>query len=281
MKKIESKLNGFCPGVKFCIDKTYNILNDNDKIYALGKLIHNDLVINNLEKKGLIVVNDIKEVPNNETVIFRTHGETLNNYLECEKKNIKVIDLTCGKVKRIHNLIKKNNDSIILIIGKKLHPEVIVHQSYARNSYVIEKIDDVILSKKYCDNLSIKKVFYVVQTTFNNLLFNDIYEKIKEVYSDYNIDGINTICNVTSTRQLEVISISKKSSKVLIIGDKHSSNTNELYNIAKKYCKKVYFISSEKDLDKIVFSDNDIVGIIGGASTPKELIDEIKKEKSI
>ncbi len=277
MRIIEGKENGFCFGVQRSINKTKNLLKDKELIYALGDLVHNEEVINELKQEGLIVVQDLGDVPKNNKVIFRAHGETLENYQKAQERNLEVIDLTCGKVKRIHRIIQDNNtDNYILIIGKKTHPEVIGHTSYAKNYSVIENISDISLSKESFNKSNLKNIYYVVQTTFNSEKFQEILKEVKKVYQDISINGVNTICETTINRQREVLDIAKKATKVIIVGDKNSSNTKELFNLAKKNNQEVFLILHKKELKEISLKDSDIVGIIGGASTSIEMINEIK-----
>ena len=277
MRIIEGKENGFCFGVQRSINKTKNLLKDKELIYALGDLVHNEEVINELKQEGLIVVQDLGDVPKNNKVIFRAHGETLENYQKAQERNLEVIDLTCGKVKRIHRIIQNNSDNnFILIIGKKTHPEVIGHISYAKNYSVIENISDISLSKESFNKSNLKNIYYVVQTTFNSEKFQEILKEVKKVYQDISINGVNTICETTINRQREVLDIAKKATKVIIVGDRKSSNTKELFNLAKENNSEVYLILQKEELKEISLKDSDIVGIIGGASTSIEMINEIK-----
>ena len=271
---IVSKSSGFCNGVNYTITKTLEMLKqNNEKIYALGELVHNSLVLDNLKNNGLIIVEDLNKVPNNTKVIFRAHGETVENYELANSKKLDVIDLTCGKVMLIHNKIRKHNDCFILIIGKKSHPEVIGHISYANHGFIIEDESDIDKSFIEYQKSNLSKVYIVVQTTFNTNKFNYLVNKIKDKYLDILID--NTICNATEIRQKEVIELSSKVNKMIIIGGKNSSNTKELYVLACNNCPNVYLIENVMELDKIDFNKNDIVGISAGASTPKELIDSV------
>ena len=273
MELIIGKYSGFCNGVKYTVDCARNLL-DNNIIYSLGDIVHNEIVINELKSKGLIVKNSIDEIPNNSKVIIRAHGEIVDTYKKAKEKNIELIDLTCGKVKLIHNKILNKNNCFVIIIGKKNHPETIAHKSYSNNSFVIESIDEV---KNAYDNYlnSGKNMVYVVaQTTFNSDLFDKIVDNIKEVFNT-NIYVDKTICNATSIRQNETKEIAKVVNKMIIIGGKNSSNTKELAIIAKEYCNNTFLIQTSKDLDNEMFNNNDIIGITAGASTPEEVINDV------
>ena len=279
MKIIEGKLSGFCDGVSNTINKAKKAIEENKKVYCLGEIVHNEKVVEILEKEGMITVYDIDEVPSKSKLIFRAHGEPKETYEKAQKKNIDIIDLTCGKVRAIHiNVDREKTESFIIIIGKKTHPETIGTKSFAGTySYVIQDESDILLAYKEYINSNLKKVYVVVQTTFSNLKYNALTQKIKKVFKEAEINIKNTICNATENRQKEVYEISKKVDEMLIIGGKHSSNTKELANIAEKNCKKVYLIQQTEDLKDIKFEKNEIIGIVTGASTPKEMVEELKQ----
>ena len=276
MQIIVGKYCGFCAGVNYCVAKAEEtISNSKENIYCLGEIIHNESVIADLESKGMITVNNIDEVPDNSKVIFRAHGEAKEVYEKAQAKNLDILDLTCGKVRIIHNKVEKNNDKFVIIIGKKTHPEVIGTKGYTINSYVIETEEDIEPSYKAFKESKLKKVYIVAQTTFNEPKFLEYLDKIKELYKDTELIIDNTICDATKNRQDEVTTISKQVNKIIIIGGKHSSNTKELANIALNYCPNVYLIQTVEDLKEYSFNEEDIVGVTAGASTPKELIRDV------
>jgi len=271
------KLCGFCAGVNYTIQKATELLEEtHDKIYCLGEIIHNERVINKLENMGMITVNSLAEIPEHSKVIFRAHGEAKHVYEEAEKRNLEVIDLTCGKVRLVHTKVEKGAlDSFVIIIGKKSHPETIGTLGYAGdNSYVIEKEEDFNDLEEAFAKSKLNKVYIVAQTTFNDLLFAEYIDKIKELL-DAEIIVDNTICAATRNRQEEVLEMSKNVDKMIIIGGKHSSNTKELAIIAEKNCNNIFLVQELDDLMSVEFNENDKVGITAGASTPGESIDEI------
>ena len=274
MKLIIGKMCGFCAGVNYTINNTLELLNKEDKLYCLGEIIHNERVINKLENMGMITVNSLDEIPPHSKVIFRAHGEAKHVYEEASKKQLEVIDLTCGKVRLIHTKVEKEADSFIIIIGKKSHPETIGTLGYANNSYVIEKEEDFNNLQEAFTKSKLNKVYVVAQTTFNDLLFLEYVNKIKELLNtDIIVD--NTICDATRNRQQEVLEMSKDVDKMIIIGGKHSSNTKELATVAETNCSNIYLVQELEDLKDVEFTEKDKVGVTAGASTPQESIDEI------
>ena len=277
MEIIVGKLCGFCAGVNYTVKKATELLEQtNENIYCLGEIIHNERVINKLEKMGMITVNSLDEIPEYSKVIFRAHGEAKHVYEEAEKKHLEIIDLTCGKVRLVHNKVEKaSSDDFVIIIGKKSHPETIGTLGYAgKNSYVIESEEDFNNLKEAYTNSKLNKVYIVAQTTFNDLLFAEYIDKIKKLL-DAEIIVDNTICAATRNRQEETLEMSAHVDKMIIIGGKHSSNTKELATVAQENCNDIYLVQELEDLMNVEFNESDKVGITAGASTPKDSIDEI------
>lgn len=273
MEIIIGKFAGFCNGAKNAVDKTNEALNGKN-LYSVGEIIHNEEVVKYLKERGLIVKENINEIPDDSKVIIRAHGETIDFYKEAKIKNLNIVDLTCNKVKLIHDKILENKDKFIIIIGKKNHPEVIAHKTYSNTCFVIESFDDIIDAYKAYLSSNKNLVYVVSQTTFNSELFDELTNKIKEVFNiDILID--KTICNATAIRQKEAGEIASRVDKMIVVGGKNSSNTKELATEAEKYCKKVYLIVTKDELNKDMFNKDDIVGITAGASTPDTSINDV------
>ena len=275
MEIIVGKYSGFCNGVKNTVNKAYEELEKNDIVYSIGDIVHNEVIINKLKEKGLVVVNDLSNIPNGSKVIIRAHGEGIDVYRKAKNKDIDLIDLTCGRVKLVHNKILSKKNSFIIIIGKKHHPETIAHKSYSESSYVVEYKDDIY--DAYASYLASgkKDIFIVSQTTFNSELFDNIVNEIKKVFENVPIVVDKTICNATTIRQEEAKEIANHVDKMIVIGGKNSSNTKELEVVAKNCCPYVYLIQTKDDLFSEMFDEKDVIGITAGASTPKEVIDDV------
>ncbi len=276
MEFIIGKYSGFCKGVNYTYNKAKKEL-ESGPLYCLGKLIHNEHVIKELEEKGMKTINSLTEIKDGEKVIFRAHGESKEQYEYAKKHNLKVIDLTCEKVKLIHDKVEKaKNDNFIILFGKKTHPEIIGTKGFAGNNYcIIEDEKDLEELKIKLKDYKNKKLFIISQTTFSNSKFDYLTNIIKDIYKDYEISVEKSICKATENRQKECEEISKKTDYMIIIGSKNSSNTKELYNIACNNCKKVYFVEEIKDLDNIIFKKESSIGIVAGASAPLNLINSI------
>ncbi len=278
MDVIVGKLAGFCAGVKNTVSRAEELLNENNKIYCLGEIIHNGQVIKKLEEKGMVTVNDIENIPDGEKVIFRAHGESESIYVRAREKNLDIIDLTCGKVRLIHDKVKKyNQKAFIIILGKKTHPEIVGTKGYAGdNYYIVENGDDILDAYMEFEKTGLNLVYIVAQTTFSSKYFDELSKEIEKNF--YEVDCVidKTICMATEERQKEVREMSKTVNKMIIIGGKHSSNTKELANIAQENCENVYLVETVYELKGVSFLDSDKVGIMAGASTPMESIIEVE-----
>lgn len=279
MDVIIGKLAGFCPGVENTIKKAREILKNENKVYCLGEIVHNKYVIEELEKQGMITVEDLEQIPENSTVIFRAHGEPEYKYEIAKNKNFELYDLTCGKVTAIHKKVQKEKeDSFIIILGKKKHPEVLGTKGFAgENSYIVETEDDILDAYMEYEKTEIGRVYVVAQTTISSSYFDVLAKEIENNFIEADVVIDKTICNATEIRQKETKEMSKKLNSMVIIGGKNSSNTKELAKIAEENCKNVYLIENVNEIKDIDFSKINEIGIMAGASTPKESIKEVEE----
>ncbi len=279
MKITIGKTAGFCPGVGNAIQKAKEALKSEEKLYCLGEIVHNEQVIKSLEKNGMITIDEINDIPNNSKVMFRSHGEPKVKYDIANEKNLQVIDLTCGNVKSVHMKVEREKkNAFIIIVGKKNHAEIIGTQGFAGdNSYVIETEDDILDAYMEYEKTSLGKVYVVAQTTFSSIKFDELVKEIETNFIEADIIVDKTICNATETRQKETRELASKSDVMIIIGGKKSANTKELEKIAKEECENVYSIETVKEIESIEFSKFSNIGIMAGASTPKEIIEEVKE----
>lgn len=265
---------GFCFGVKRAVDTVYQQIDKQDTVYTFGPIIHNEEVVNDLDKKGVKVINNLEELNDSTkgTIIIRSHGVSKEVQEEIEKSNLTVVDATCPFVKKIHRVVAKESEAgrHIVIIGNPNHPEVIGILGWSKEPVtVVESIED---ANNF--NLEIeKKLCIVAQTTFSYKKFKDLVEIISK--KGYDILVLNTICNATEERQTEARELASQSDAMIVIGGKNSSNTQKLYEICKEECEDTYYIQTLSDLDLNQFKSFRSVGITAGASTPNNIIKEV------
>lgn len=284
MEIILGKTAGFCYGVTRAINGAEEELETNENnVYCLGEIVHNKNVIDDLTKKGLKFIEDIKE--SKGKTIIRAHGVTKDVYQKANEMNIELKDLTCPKVLKIHEIADKYTHLgyYVVLIGSEKHPEVIGIKSFCEDdrSCIVNDENDIEKTILNIKKTEIKKVLIIAQTTYNSKKFDNIVNEIKEkIEDDYEVNIMKTICPATEMRQRETEEIAKEVDYMIIIGDKKSSNTNKLYEISSKYCKDTIFINNSNELDTRSIKDKNKVGIMAGASTPKENI-ELVFEKLI
>jgi len=266
-----AETSGFCFGVINAVEKTKEALSEYENVYCLGELVNNEQVMAELKTQGLNIIESITETVSNSTVIIRAHGVVPEVYKEAQNKNINLIDLTCPKVKSIHSIVKEYSSLgyFIGITATKEHPEAIGTKGYAgKNSFIIECEEDVPAFLNFAKN---QKVLLVSQTTFSLDKFN----KICKACNSCNPEIKNTICASTKIRQEETQKIAESVDLMIVIGGKKSSNTKKLYEISQKSCKNAIMIETKEELNLNDIKQYDKIGIVAGASTPKEIIDEI------
>lgn len=269
-----AKSAGFCFGVKRAVDLVYEEAKKGGDIYTYGPIIHNEEVVGDLENKGVRVINSPEDIDNlkSGTIIIRSHGVSKDIYDRMINNGLNVIDATCPFVKKIHNIVSEesNKGNVIVIVGNKDHPEVQGIKGWSNGeTYIID-------SKEEIDKITInngKEVCVVAQTTFNFNKFKELVEILtKRVYD---IIAVNTICNATKERQTEAKSLALESDAMIVIGGRHSSNTQKLYQICKSECDNTMYIQTLDDLVIDELTSVRSVGITAGASTPNNIIEEV------
>ena len=273
-----AKSAGFCFGVQRAVDSVYKELEENSgKIYPFGPIIHNEQVVEDLNKKGIEVIDTVEQLKEIKegTVVIRSHGVAKEIYDVLEQQKLKMVDATCPFVKKIHNIVldESNNGKTIIIIGNDNHPEVEGIKGWVNGEVI------VINKEEQIEKLSLPeqtKACIVSQTTFNHNKFKYLVEIIRK--KGYDITVVNTICNATHVRQVEAQKISSKVDGMIVIGGKNSSNTQKLYDICRNECENTFYVQTVKDLNLHELKSLKSIGITAGASTPKNIIEEVRTE---
>ena len=276
-----AKTAGFCFGVQRAVDKVYELIGSHpDKLFTLGPIIHNEEVVNDLEKKGVRVASeeDLKTLPEGSTVVIRSHGVGKEVYDRLEEYGLSYVDVTCPFVLKIHRIVEKESraGSHVVIIGDPDHPEVVGICGWCMGPCTVIKTEQDALDFVPPPG---KNICIVSQTTFNYNKFKDLVEIIMK--KSYDVSVLNTICNATKERQTEAESIAESVDAMIVIGDKHSSNTQKLVEICRKACDNTYYIQTLDDLDLNQLGSVETVGITAGASTPNNIIEEVQNNVRI
>ena len=278
MKINIAKSAGFCFGVKRAVDTVYKE-SSKKNVYTFGPIIHNDEVVADLERQGVHVINDSKEFKSlsEGTIIIRSHGVSKAIYEEILNAGLDLVDATCPFVRKIHKIVERESGDgrVIIIIGNNHHPEVEGIMGWCQTHPI------VIENREQAEGVELDadaKISIVSQTTFNYNKFQDLVEIISE--KGYDINVFNTICNATEERQTETRELAKKSDAMIVIGGRHSSNTQKLFEISKKECSNTFYIQTKNDLNMEDFSNIGMLGITAGASTPNNIIEEVHTNMS-
>ena len=278
MEVVLGKTAGFCYGVKNAVEGAKKELeNAKEKVYCLGEIVHNKQVVDELKKNGMVFIENIEDAKGK--TIIRAHGVKKEVYDVAKKNNIELKDYTCPNVLKIHEIAEEyaNDGYYIFLCGSKVHPENIGTISFCgENVSVIDTEDDIDDAIEELKKSGIEKLLLILQTTFSVEKFRKI-EKILKVKlpSNINFKIKNTICRATELRQKETNDISKDVDYMIIIGGKNSSNTRKLFEIGKQNCKNCICIETAKELPIEEIKKYEKVGVMAGASTPKELIEDV------
>ncbi len=269
------------------------------RAYSLGPIIHNEQVTKRLADKGLQIISDIDDAPDGATVVIRSHGEPRKVYEKAAARNIHIIDATCPFVEKIHKLAAEA-DKQLLIVGDKNHPEVqgiagwapegaepiiaaTAEEAAAEAKAFAEKLQTASAADETETQTETEiqgeafakagEVFAVAQTTIKQ-------ETLDEVTGAFAREGVdvevhNTICSATSSRQKECAKLAQASDLMIVIGDRHSSNTKKLFEIAKKSCEETFFVENIEDLPLQAVKKYNKIGTVAGASTPDYTIKEV------
>ncbi len=294
-----AKNAGFCFGVARAaklIEAEIAGRAQGERIFTLGKLIHNDTYNAYLAANGVGVASqdDIERLAQEAKegasvkIFVRAHGieKKVKQQLEdAANKNpyFSFVDCTCVFVDKIHKIVREHNDEngLLLVLGSKDHPEVIGFCSQFDGKVCIfenhNELEKAITEGKIPTDLTNPPI--VVAQTTQNL---GEWEKIKKVLIKLYTKPLifDTICNVTENRQLEAVKLSRENEFMVVIGSRGSSNSVKLYSICKEECKETVMIETAEELSQYIPLSHKKVGIVAGASTPHNIIQEVEKTMS-
>ena len=290
-----AKNAGFCFGVDRAVSSVYGLIEERSthKIYTLGNLIHNPTISDDLDRKGIKVIEEqeldrLFEDCDDEhpcTIVVRAHGVTKQIYEKLEgfskkKQGFNYLDCACPYVKKIHKIVTDNakEDSLLFVYGDPNHPEVKGIVSFALGESVGVSSADELEEFLKMHKSAQKNVVLVSQTTQNLTEWKKTQKILKKVCTNSLI--FDTICSVTEKRQTETAKLAQKVDFMVIIGGRNSSNTNKLYDTAKAYQPNTVLIENVSELDTKGLGNNIKVGISAGASTPGSIIEEVKNKMS-
>ena len=271
MKIFLASPRGFCAGVVRAIDIVERaLMKYGSPLYIKHQIVHNKYVVASLERKGVITVENVQDIPDESIVIVSAHGSSPDDFNEAKKKKLTVIDATCPLVTKVHNeAIKYKKEGFkVLLVGHRGHQEVRGTMGHTE-MYLVDEREEFSLPD-WDDN---DEVAVLSQTTLSVDDTKNVINTIKNKYRSTKIR--NDICYATTNRQDSVKELAKQVEVVLVIGSSNSSNCNRLKEVALSQGTKAYLINGSDELSENWFNGVNFVGITSGASTPDNLVEEV------
>ncbi len=272
MKLFLSKPRGFCAGVVRAIDTVEKALELWEApIYVKHEIVHNKHVVNDLERKGAVFIEDLDDVPKGARIIYSAHGISPKVREHAKRRGLIEIDATCGLVIRVHSAAKRfaKKGYQIILIGHSNHVEVIGTAGEAPDkTTIVESIDDV----DQLNFLHDQKLLYLTQTTLSLDDVREITEALIKKYPQIETLPSSSICYATTNRQLALREITNTLDLVLVVGDPTSSNSNRLCEVAQKRGIPSYLINNPQEIQKEWLEGIHAIGLTAGASTPEDVV---------
>ena len=267
---------GFCAGVDRAIEIVERAIQlFGAPIYVRHEVVHNRYVVDDLQQKGAIFVDELDQIPDGNYVIFSAHGVSKAVRQEAARRGLKVFDATCPLVTKVHMEVSRYSRKGIetILIGHKGHPEVEgTMGQYDRSTggeiYLVESVEDV----RHLQVRDPDQLRFVTQTTLSKddtaLIIDALHEAFPQIKGPKKED----ICYATQNRQDAVKQLAEHCDLILVVGSKNSSNSNRLREIAENKHIEGYLIDSEQDIQPEWLAGKRCIGITAGASAPELLV---------
>ena len=274
MKITVAKTAGFCFGVNRAVETVNRLLDEGERVWTLGPIIHNPQTLASLEARGVRIAKEPSEAREGVLVI-RSHGVARAVLEEAERCGVRCVDATCPFVSKIHRIVQQASGEgrFVLIAGNREHPEVQGIVGHCEGECFVfsdaEELEN--FSKNHAD-LCKKPICVVSQTTFSLHEWKNSLKIVKRVYTNAAI--FDTICNATANRQSEAEALSRACDAMIIVGGRQSSNTAKLFDVCRRNCAS-YFVEDARELPLDALRGANAVGITAGASTPASIIKEV------
>lgn len=270
-----AKKAGFCAGVKVAVNKLEKELEagTGSKVYTVGHIVHNPGVVADLEKKGATVIKSAAEAPDGAVIVVRAHGLPEKEWAVIRDRGIRFTDGTCGKVKKIHSIIRENaaDGKTIFITGYGGHAETEAHVSIAPERTILINSPQEAEKIQIGDNPSI----LISQTTFDRDHFEEVKNILLTKAAENSLTVFDTICSNMRSALDSAATVAASVQFMIVIGGKNSSNTKRLFDACSEKCANSIHIESPEEFDVKMTEQFDSIGITAGASTPQKDIDEV------
>ena len=269
MKILVAKDAGYCFGVRDAVNLAKKSGEEYESVFMLGDIVHNEDVVDDLNKSGSVVVNNIDEIPEDKPVLFRAHGTDPKIWKDAQKKKLNIIDATCPLVTEIHKEIKilESENRRTIIIGDHNHDEVEGIAAQVSKPIVISNVKEARALGR------MKRAGVVSQSTqmIENVqeILNVLSEKV------FDLRFINTICFPTRRNHEQIKELAEICDLMIIIGSFTSANSKRLTQLSLARNKNSHQVLNVNDLEESWFKNIKSVGISAGASTPDNVINQV------
>lgn len=267
---------GYCAGVDRAVVTVEKALQVHGApIYVRKQIVHNKHVVETLEEKGVIFVEEISEVPEGSIVVFSAHGVSPLVHSQAAERNLKTIDATCPLVTKVHNEAKRfaKDDYQIVLIGHEGHEEVEGTMGEAPDNMVLVESPDEVANLELDPN---KKIAWLSQTTLSVDETLETVYALKQKLPNLIDPPSDDICYATQNRQAAVKAIAPRCDVLITVGSSNSSNSVRLVEVGLEAgAKKSYRVDGAKELDENWFEGAQVVGLTSGASVPEVLVEEV------
>ena len=275
MRILLANPRGFCAGVNMAIDVVEQVLRlRGAPVYVYHEIVHNRHVVDDFRERGVVFVDDVREVPNGSVVVYSAHGISPAIRDESRRRELVEVDATCPLVIKVHHEVQRfaKEGYSIIFIGHASHDEAIGTVGEAPDAItVVESPEDV-------EKLRVKdpgKIAYVTQTTLSLYDAQRIIDALKKKFPRIKAPPKEDICYATTNRQNAVAEVAPEVDLVLVIGSRNSSNSQRLVETAHQAGKAAYLIDDQSELDPAWFDGVDTVLITAGASAPEHLVADL------
>ncbi|HXE55484.1 MAG TPA: 4-hydroxy-3-methylbut-2-enyl diphosphate reductase [Tepidisphaeraceae bacterium] len=275
MRILLANPRGFCAGVNMAIDVVEQVLNlRGAPVYVYHEIVHNRHVVDDFRRRGVVFVDDVREVPNGSVVVYSAHGISPAVRDEARRRELKEVDATCPLVIKVHNEVQRfaREGYSIIFVGHATHDEAIGTVGEAPDAItVVESPEDVARVKVKNPH----KMAYVTQTTLSLYDAQRIIDALKARFPHIKAPPKEDICYATTNRQNAVAEVGPEVDLVLVIGSRNSSNSQRLVETAHQAGKAAYLIDDQTELDPSWFDGVETVLITAGASAPEHLVQDL------
>jgi len=265
---------GFCAGVSYAIEVVELALRAfGTPLYVRHAIVHNEWVVHSFERRGVVFVETVEEVPEGMPVVFSAHGVSPQVREKAAARKLRVVDATCPLVTKVHNEARRFAEKgyHILYVGHRGHAEAEGILGEAPESITLI---ETVAEAEAVQPPSTERLALLTQTTLSLLEVKQIAEVLRRRFPHLETPSRDDICYATTNRQLAVQELARQCDLVLVIGSRMSSNSNRLKEVAEAAGTESFLLSDGSEV-RPEWAERRCVGVTSGASTPEHLVEDV------